>query len=474
MRGAYGEIPELLARIPSSSRLGDPRAMALRALKNVSEGDVPSAIALFRRAIEHSDARTAHHLLDLYVPLLITRAEFESAEAALDFSEDLTPELAPALIAMRAQIAASRGRDAESRECAREAVERVRGFENGIFAARVLQRTALAAYYREDFDEAQERGLEAARLFESVDSYRNAAMAYSLLYVIAHDWLGTPDVARFYAQRMAMRARLGGDVSLENYGVVAQLEIATETGDVKRVGSLRARLFANPLHEQYREKFAFVVADTLASGWAGRFDVARATLSAGRRAENRSLPERALCDALLAVVALAEWDVAEARRFARLAIGETANRGEHEALFDARRRGIARLIAAGVCVAIGDPSRARRALSRPFDPEQRFTEMVTADGLPETEVPPLMRGYARFLNTACEAGRRRRPQLGLTPAEMAVLRALPGGHTIAALAQVFGKSPKTIETQVSAIYAKLNVSNRAQAIQRARELGLQA
>jgi DNA-binding NarL/FixJ family response regulator len=46
--------------------------------------------------------------------------------------------------------------------------------------------------------------------------------------------------------------------------------------------------------------------------------------------------------------------------------------------------------------------------------------------------------------------------------------------TVATLAATLGKSPKTIEAQVSSIYAKLNVSNRAQAIQRARDLGLYA
>ena len=83
-----------------------------------------------------------------------------------------------------------------------------------------------------------------------------------------------------------------------------------------------------------------------------------------------------------------------------------------------------------------------------------------------------MRGYARFLNAACTAANAVRPTHSLTEAEMEVLQALPAGMTLATIAVSLGKSRKTVERQVGAIYAKLHVANRAQAIQRARDLGL--
>jgi DNA-binding CsgD family transcriptional regulator len=474
VRSATAEMAALLARVPTTRKLSDPCVMGLRALMSVAEGDVPAALALFRRAIEHSDPQTGQYLIDLYTPLLLTRTEFDEVERLLDVGEDVVPELAGPFLAIRAQVAARRGRDAQSRTDAAAAIERARGLDNPYLIGRVLQRTAFAAYYREDFGDAQELALEAARLLERLESRLQAARTYSILYVIANDWLGNPEVARFYAQRIAMHAHAAGDVGFENYGVIAQLEIAAETGDVRRLGSLRARLLANPLHEQYHERFAFALSEALVNGWNGRFDAARTILTSVRVAEGRTLPERALCNALLAVTALGEWRVDEARRFARLAITETAHRAEREPLFDGRRRLIARLIASGTCVALGDPSRARRALSRSFDPDQRFAELFGVNGIGETDVPPLMRGYARFLNVACEKAKRSRPRLQLTNAEMTVLRAFPEGMTVATLAATLGKSPKTIEAQVSSIYAKLNVSNRAQAIQRARDLGLYA
>ena len=57
---------------------------------------------------------------------------------------------------------------------------------------------------------------------------------------------------------------------------------------------------------------------------------------------------------------------------------------------------------------------------------------------------------------------------------MKVLRVLPSGSTIASIASSFGKSQKTVQAQLTSIYTKLEAKNRAQAIERARELGIYA
>lgn len=474
MRGVAAEFESLLSRIPAVRRLSDPCAIALRALKIAAQGDVPAGAVLLRRAIEISGGATRQYLIDLYLPLIISRLDYDEVDRVLALESSVAPPLEALFASARAQVAARRGDDNLSRAMAASAIEACEAVEDELLLGRVLSRISLAAYYREDFDEAQERALEAARLFERVSAHFFAARVYSILYMIAYDWSGNHDVARFYAQRVTMHARVAGDVATENYGVIYQLDIAAETGDVRRMASLRARLLANPLHEQYRERYPFLIASALSSGWSGDFDAARTALVSAKQLENRTLPERALCDALLAVVALGRWQLEEARRFARLALSETAHRGEHEPLFEVRRRTIARVIAAGVCVAIGDPSRGRRALSKLFDPERQFVDLLSTLGMPEDRVPPLMRGYVRFLNVACDVARRHQPKFELTNAELEILRALPDGLTVARLAAVLGKSPKTVEAQVSSIYAKLNVSNRAQAIQRARDLGLYA
>lgn len=472
--GRRAEIDAALARFPAAARIRNPIAIGLRAMKAVSDGDVPGAAALLKRAVAHCGGRERQYLLELLVPLLFNTHRIDETDAALAATDDSAPELAPAFTATRAIVAARQGNDAASAWYAREALEAGRAVDNPMIVGRVLNRTALAAFYREDFDEAQDRALETARWYERLESHRNAAMAYSILYVIANDWTGDPDVARFYARRMTMSAHLAEDLSLENLGLVAQLDIAAEAGDVRRFRSLRARLAARPLNEQYRERFSSAISEVLSLGWAGRFDAARAALTSLRHVDTLSLAERSLCDALLGVAALSTWHVDLARRLARRTISQTAERAGKEPLFDTRRRRFARILAAATCIVLGDTVRGRRALSRVVDPEQRFAALIGAAGIDEEQVPAMMRGYAMFLNEACRAAVRARPAYHLTEAELEVLKALPTGMTLATIATSLGKSRKTVERQVGNIYAKLHVANRAQAIQRARDLGIYA
>jgi len=471
-QGHAADIEAALREFPVSARVRDPIAMGLRAMRSVTDGDVPGGIAVLKRAFSVAKGAEREYLLELLVPLLINAHAIDEAEEALESSDGSVAALAPAFDASRAIVAARRGHDAESMRLATRALDAGRSLDDALLVGRVLSRAALAAFYREDFDEAQDRALEAARAYERVKSHRNAAMTYSILYVIANDWTGDSDVARFHARRMTMNARLANDVSLENWGILAQLGIAVDAGDAERLRSLRTRLLANPVNEQYyRERFALVMADALSLGWDGRFEAARAGLTS-LRARELSLAERALCDALLAVCAIAVWHKDVALRLARRVVSQTVERRGHEALFDARMRRTARVLAALVCIVLGDSVRGRRALSRTVDPQQRFAAAVDAHGIDETVLPVHYHGYARFLNAACRLSGAARPAHPLTAAELEIMRALPEGTTLATIAASLGKSKKTVERQVGSIYAKLHVANRAQAIRRARDLGI--
>jgi len=466
-------IDELLMRFPASARIRDPIAMGLRAMKAVTGGDVPAGVALLRRAATHADAHVRRYLLELLIPLLTNTNALDEAAALLADAGAGNDQLEPAFEGLRAIIAARQGDDAASVAHARAALDGGHTSDNPIIVGRVLMRTASAAFFREDLEEAQERALESARWHERIESHRNASLSYSFLYVIAHTWLGDPDVARFYARRMTMSAHLAEDATLANVGLLYQLETAAEAGDSRRFGSIRSRLMSNPMSEQFfRERYSYVIAEALSAGWTGRFDVARAGLLSIRRSESLPLAERAMCEAMLAVIALTTWQLDEARTLARRAIGMTSERSQKEALFEARGRRLARIVAAAVCIILGDTVRGRRALSRKVDPEQRFAAIVTAEGIDEIRSPSLMRGYARFINNAVRAAALARPQIGLTEAELEVLSALPDGLTLGAIATSLGKSRKTVEKQVSSIYGKLQVTNRAQAVRRARDLGI--
>lgn len=466
-------VDAALARFPASARIRSPIAIGLRAMKAVTGGDVPGGVALLKRAVAHCEGRPREYLLELLIPLLLATNALADAEEALTLVEDTVPELIPAFAASRALLAARQGDDGTSALWSTEALMTGRAVDQPMIVGRVLQRTAVAAFYREDFDAAQDRALEAARCYERLESHRNAAACYSILCIIAQGWVGDPDVARYHARRMTMSAHLGGDLSLENWGLLAQLDIAAEAGNVRRVASLRGRLAANPLNEQYyRERFTYGIIEVLAHGWEGRFDLARVGLMSLRNKDDLSLAERGLCDALLSIIALASGNAELARRLARRTISQTSERSAKEPLFESRRSRIARILGAAVCIVLRDTVRGRRALSRSIDPDQRFAPLIGPAGMDEERTPALMRGYAKFLNRACIAADAARPTHGLTHAELEVLRALPAGTTLAALAVSLGKSRKTVERQVGNIYAKLHVANRAQAIQRARELGI--
>lgn len=473
-RARLTEVEAELARLSPSVRLRDPRALALRGVHASLSGDAAGGIALLKRSISLASERERRYYIDLVVPLLIMVGSVDEAEVLLSAEPSERDALSPALDAQRALIQARRGLDASSRELAESALAAAREEEQPMIIARVLHRVAMVAFYREEFGEAQQRAVEAARAYERIGAFRNAATSYSLLYVIAHGWLDDPEIARLYAERMTMSAERSGDLSLQNMGLVCQLGVAAELADERRFGSLRARLLASPMPEQFRERYAYVVAESLVHMWSGRFESARASLTSLSEDPQRSLPERSMCEALLALCDAARGDATSAKRRAHLTLSRTGHRSAPEPLHERQIRRVARVVAACTCILLGENVRGRRALSRAFDPQRIFSSFAASKLLDERVVPAAMRGYARAINAAREANVRHTPPLGLTPAELQILRLLPDGSTLDQIARSFGRSRKTIARHVGSIYGKLEVSNRTQAVQRARELGLDA
>jgi LuxR family maltose regulon positive regulatory protein len=60
----------------------------------------------------------------------------------------------------------------------------------------------------------------------------------------------------------------------------------------------------------------------------------------------------------------------------------------------------------------------------------------------------------------------------LTPAELRLLHQLPTHHSLPQIAAEFHVSPNTVKSQARAVYAKLGVSSRREAVERARAAGL--
>lgn len=83
---------------------------------------------------------------------------------------------------------------------------------------------------------------------------------------------------------------------------------------------------------------------------------------------------------------------------------------------------------------------------------------------------PIAERVQQFFSGTPEQAHSNFPEL--TPREQEVLSLIAKGLTNNAIASRLGLSPKTVRNQVSEIYSKLGVSDRAEAIVRAREAGL--
>ena len=104
-------------------------------------------------------------------------------------------------------------------------------------------------------------------------------------------------------------------------------------------------------------------------------------------------------------------------------------------------------------------------------------------GAPQAEIVETIRGVyagravigaatAKQLGNVFSAGALADPFPELTPRERAVLEALAGGATTSQIAARLGLSQKTIRNHLSSIFTKLRVTDRTQAVIKARAHGI--
>ena len=467
------EIESELSRFSASERLRDPLALALRGLSAIVSGDARGGSAVLRRAFERSEGAARIALADLLAPQLISQGALDEALHVLDIAGEPHGDFRPAHAALRAIIAAQRGEDRRSAALAESALEPARTADEPLITARSVQRIGLAAFYRDDFVEAEERSLEAARAFERADALGPATTAYTVLYAIAYGHLNDAMMARIYAERIATLAQRDGNHQMHVHGLVAQIELAAESGDERRLGSVRGRLLAMPHSEQFRERFSYVLATAIDHIWNRRFDSARAMLSRELERDQPVPADHLLAEALLSLLDAARWDIESTRRRSQRVINRTAQHPPHEPLYERHRRRVARVLAASAGLLTGDIARSRRALGSEYDPDGVFVATTLEGGADVQRFPLLLRGFARILNIVAEAASAAQPQAHLTATELKILRALPSSASVNDMAHHFHNSPRTIERHLTNIYAKLQAKNRIEAIRRARSLGIE-
>ena len=459
----------MLARYDRTSTAG----LLLSATLWQCEGDVLRAEAALRRAVESASETERPYVVDLLAPLLISRGLFARAAALLGTTM-IPPALEAGRFALQSVIDAAAGNISLSEQhsgAAREALVRL---DDDVLRLRVHQRLAMAAYYcgrgAEALDEVAQ-GLRSARLLAA---HRAACTLHSVAYATYYSITGDFDEAWRQAFALAREADLGGDESCRALARVAIYELAAERGDDTQVSIARAALEAEPLSEQYRERFAGGVADLLRLAWRGEFATCRNVLIVLKDATGRTDSERALCRAMLALVSVALGDDDAARRFSRQAISTSARPQKHIVAYEMRYRRLARALAAIAGDFVGDVVRGRRAADARFLREDADVTALLQlrSGTPASCMPSSVRGYARFVDVVRET-LVRRPSIGpLTEAEVEILRMLEAGRNAPQIAAILSRSPHTVRTHIRNASAKLETRGRMDMLARARQLGI--
>ena len=294
------------------------------------------------------------------------------------------------------------------------------------------------------------------------------------MYATHYTWAGDFDAAWHHAVAIGRQAELGGDVSFGAFSRVAQYELAAERGDDAETLLMRSKLERDPLPEQYRERFAAGIADALRLAWAGEFATSRNVLTVLKDTSGRTDGERALCRALLALVAVALGDDDAARRLSRQAISNSARPEKRIVAYELRYRRLARALASVVGDMIGDVVRGRRAAEARFlqdDPSIKALLRVPSGGV-LNDVPASVRGYARLLLIARDRVTARPSHGPLTAGEVDVLKMVASGKTAPQIAATLGRSPHTVRTHIRNASIKLDAHGRFEIVARARQLGL--
>ncbi|HYW53074.1 MAG TPA: LuxR C-terminal-related transcriptional regulator [Dongiaceae bacterium] len=465
---SYDDVKAMLVR---ADRIGTA-GLLLAATAWQCEGDVLRAESTLRRAADRAADDELPYVVDLLAPLLISRGMFTRAAAVV--ASTASPALQIGRTALQAVIDAANGavRPAEERAAAvREALPHL---DDDVLRLRIHQRLALAAYYRGVPGEALEEAAQGLRLARLLGAHRFACQLHTVMYATHYTWAGDFDAAWHHAVAIGRQAELGGDVSFGAFSRVAQYELAAERGDDAETLLMRSKLERDPLPEQYRERFAAGIADALRLAWAGEFATSRNVLTVLKDTSGRTDGERALCRALLALVAVALGDDDAARRLSRQAISNSARPEKRIVAYELRYRRLARALASVVGDMIGDVVRGRRAAEARFlqdDPSIKALLRVPSGGV-LNDVPASVRGYARLLLIARDRVTARPSHGPLTAGEVDVLKMVASGKTAPQIAATLGRSPHTVRTHIRNASIKLDAHGRFEIVARARQLGL--
>ena len=469
--GSCHDAVTMLERIDRASTAG----LLLTAVVAAYAGDRLRSETTLRQAIETANDTDRGYLVDLLVPLLVARGLVTRAATVLD-TIAFEQHHAIGRLALRAVIDAASGACASS-TAASEAVRAAlaHGAHDEVTRLRVHEHLALAASYRGDASAALDEVERGLRIGRARRAPRGAATLRAIAYVVHARLLGDAAAAWREANAMLCAAQAAGDLATSELARVAIYELAAERGDDEDIRRSHAACDSAPMGDEHRTRFGVGVADILRLALRGDLESARDVAAALAKSPARGDAERALCEALLALVALALGDDLAARRCCRRA--RTALRAAPSNAFAGELR--YRRIAAALCApaaawaAADDPGVLLTGAAIRRDPEASALHGL-AGGTPLDGVPATVRGYARLALMARPPRDSRNARDPLTATEREILALLAGGRNAAEAARITDRNVHTVRTHIRNAAAKLDAHGRADLLARAHRVGVTA
>ena len=430
--------------------------------------DLESQFKLSRDPIERA------RLADWIVPEYVSYGNPEAAAGILaEISGGIDADSNARISALRAEVSAMQGRNPQPYiDAAVELLPQL--VESGI--ALVRHRLGVAYFFARKASEAEEQSLYALSISDIGGLRRLASRTASVLYAIHYNLTGDLEAARYYAELATVEATAAGDDKFRRSYLIAQLNLAVMFGEWDRSRSLIELLRRERWYDAYMPAVGVREATILVQAHAGDFAAMRGTIDAMLESASTN-PDYVIARALKAVALAGLGLDDEALREARRALGLSKAHDKSEMAYLTIRRRAGAVIAAYICVLLGDVHRGARALaSRRKWPGSigalaRALEGVLQGVAIDANDPNLrsIKGYAELANLVRLARTQRLESTPLhirtlTDTELTLLRASASGKTNGEIARERGVTRNAVERRLMSAYEKLGVRTRTEAI----------
>lgn len=491
-----GRVDVVLAAVDAldaKTRREDAAVLALRGVAHATKGRPARAEALLRRALaqasgNHRFAATVTLRLAL---LLANRGEdvrelLEPIAADAAQSADIRAEALSLVAAQRALSG-----DAAAATGAIEAVKTLLpSVDHDIARAKILQRVGVAAVNTGDIDGAQRALEEAADLAMELGLFSLASRAYVSLAILTRQHGGDVSEQLRFTEGALGAAERSGDLFDIETALLHKLDIGVRCGDERLSVTTEERL-AKLSGSRLQNNQYVTLARALRQAWQGNFGQSHRILARCRNQLHYQM-ERLQYGALFAL--LLELDNKREESLAAASeIWSELRELNGDGIFERRQRAIALLYGAITRSLQGRFAHADSALGRLDVSDeviaaisrigQQFLDQArqrqnSGSGIVEADLDILgSTGYAEVAILARSVGlvlaeRFREEPESLSPAERNVLQLLNEGLATKHVAARMGRSVFTIRAHIANAIGKLECHGRAEALAKARLLGI--